>query len=118
MLYKSWTQYTPTFGDASYTLVVNEDRGSEVPVTIQCNESYAPGGGGFGIDWTMDLQREEYHNGSWQWTTIDTREGYCHADSWSDRTFTNIVQGGYMRIVLHSYTSDNYRRIESSAWGA
>jgi len=117
MLYESWTQFTPTFGNASYTLVVNEDRGSEIPVTIQCNESYTPGGGAFGIDWTMYLQRyEDQGYGNYEWTTIDTREGYCHADSWSNRTFTNIAQRGNMRIVLHSYTTENYRRVESTIW--
>jgi len=117
MKYVNWTQYTPTFGYANYSMAVNDNAGSNVPVSVHCNESYAPGGGGFGIDWKMELQRYEADsNGRFRWVTIGTREGYCHADSSSHRTFTNVGQWGQQKVVLHSWTSQNYRRIESPVW--
>lgn len=117
MLITHWTQYTPGFGNADYSLVVNHQAGSNVPVTVQVNESYAPGAGGFGINWVMELQRYDNPDGTFQWITIGTRTGYAHADSWSHRTFEGVAKRNRaMRVVLHSSTTENYRRIVSKQW--
>lgn len=83
-----------------FTLSVNENRGSNIPVSIT-----AEGGPSEtrnrNLYWTMHLQR--YSNRSW--TTIGTRTGYTSETSRSDRTFTNVIRDNRpLRVALTDFS--------------
>lgn len=68
---------------------VTDMGGSTVDVSITTATGY--------YNWKMELQR--YSNGAWR--TSGTRDGYVNVGSPSHRTFTNVAQGGQLRVMIY-----------------